>query len=795
MRARRATVALLVLGAACAQRRAEETPLLVRVEQAQSVPTFSHAQLKVFRDEGGRAGAFLRGSGCLAVASIPVLPSGRRRLEVTVPAGGPYYLQFSGHTEPGCNPSSAVAAALAPGITAVSGRSSVVPIFAAPLDVFVPVAPPAVSGAEVVRRAFHAAAVADDGSLIVSGGAQEVLVLGSAACARGLSRCFRLGRATSGIHRFDPGSGAMVLIGALQDRRFLHSATPLSGGRVAFAGGAQAATLGGAAAPQDAPLMRADPLCTNPNDAEGAGCILRTVEVHPAAGGAPAVASLQVGRAAHAALRIGPASVLLAGGRESALQLGCTSDLQCAAGAVCDGGGRCLRNGRDCLQVGNVAEVCLPGYTCEPTGPDAGKCLKRGCSSAADCGGCLAASGCGGPESTCDESTRTCVRRGCSVDSECLGSNRRCLQGTCVQVGCDSLSGCPAGRTCDVRTGKCRPVGSSIDCTQPGACDCVNDSGCAPGFTCQTDGDLAGRCRNTRTGCPATACRRAPSEPLFDPVTGDLRRNVNCEGGQCVLRGCLGDVDCAPGFLCDAGKCVNGRRVTAATRAVEICDLTRTVLPAGACVPADPMAVAREGLSAACVARGGRGDCEMALLWGGNADPAHVAELRAPNGAPAGEVALPGCAAPGACTPAFSALVEGPNGILALGGAALESGPSYRFLSVAYLVPSASPTSAQLLSARLSAPRAFAAALPVPEGIAVLGGAAADLTAISAGGLLSGDGGAYSEPESLRLGAARFGHTATVLRDGRIVVVGGVDPAGPTVLSSVEVLTPRASLR
>jgi hypothetical protein len=803
MRARGLLLALPLL-ACSAPKTDDSAPILVRVQQAQTAPSFSHAVLKVFRDEGGRPTAMVRTSGCVAVSALPPGSEGRRRLEVEVAAGGPYYLQFTGHTQDGCAPDSAVVAGLVPGVTAASGRATLVPVFAAPLESFVVVQPAPAEGAEAAPRAFHTATLADDGSLVVAGGAQEVVALGAEACARGMTRCLRLTRATSGIHRFEPGSGAMVLVGALEERRFLHEATNIGDGRLAFTGGAQAAAIGGAVGAADAPFVRSLPVCTNPNDASGPGCILGSIEVHSSRWqGRPSVGSLGAGRAAHAAVRVGRDTILVAGGRQSAVQLGCTSDLQCAPGASCDGLGRCLKGGRDCAQMANAGEVCPPGYVCERTGSDAGKCLKRGCASAEDCGGCLASGGCTGTESSCDPDTGMCTKRGCTGDSECLGSNRRCQQGTCVQGGCDSLSGCPSGRTCDVRTGKCAPFGVSVDCAQTAGCDCHGDSECASGFTCQTSGEFAGRCRNTSQGCPATVCRRDVNDPnqgpYFDPVSGALRRQVNCQAGQCVLAGCLGDVDCLFGFLCLDRKCVNGRRVTAPTRSVELCDLSTSPLPANPCAAAPDLTTAREGLASACLSRDQAGECETLLLWGGSTDPQRVAEVRDRAGTLVGEVAVPDCPSSAFCRPAFVAAAEGPSGVLLLGGVSTNGTgepTEYTFLPVGFLVSPTSPSAAERLAASLPAPRLFAATVVTASGVAVLGGASnGALAAVSASGLFSATGDSYQEPESLRLSVGRIGHTATVLRDGRIVVVGGIDPAGPTMLSTVEVFIPRASLR
>ena len=788
----------------CTEQRAPQgVPLLVRVQQAQTTPSFTHAVLKVYRDEGGRPTTFLKATECLAVTAIPSGTSGRHRLELAVDAGGPYFLQFTGHNDPACSPTTAVAAALAPGLMAAAGLDAVVPISATAVDRFVTLEPPAgLTNAEVVPRAFHTATVLSDGSLILAGGAQDVSVLDSAACARGFSRCFGVNRATSGIHSFDPASGAMILVGALQQRRFLHAATAGAGataGRLVVAGGAQSATIAGNAGGADAAFVRADASCTNPNDAADSGCILASIESHALDGSVAQVGSMATGRAALALAPLGNGKVLAAGGRSSAIQPGCTTDAQCAQGATCRVDGRCVRGGQDCSQVADATLVCAAGYTCDTA--QGGRCIKRGCSRDDDCGGCLQSGGCTtGSQSTCDVASGVCTKRGCSSDSECLGSNRRCIQGNCAQVACDGLSGCKSGTTCELRTGKCRPDGVSIDCSLAGQCDCRGDGDCASGFACQTSGELAGRCRNVQTGCPATVCRRDESDPAqgpyFDP-NGNLRRDVNCTGGQCVLNGCRADLDCQPGFLCVSKACQAGRRVTAPSGTAEVCDLGAATLPARPCLPVAALAAPREGLAAACLVRDPTGACTATILWGGNTGLDASAELRGGAGEAVGALNITGCAVTGGCAPAQVAVVEDATGVFFLGGVGHQTAGAaqYRFLTSVYRVTPAAAMTAQLLTTQLSSARAGAALAPLTSGVVVVGGLGDALGASTNGGLLQADGSRYEEPEALRLSARRFGHTATVLPDGRIIVVGGIDPSGPTLLSSAEIYIPRNALR
>lgn len=801
----RAALVFAVAGCSSSSPPVPAVALVARVERAQTTPDFSHAALKVYEDSSGRAGAFIKGSDCVAVAGLPAGSGGRRRLELEVPEGGPYFLQLTGHLDANCTPERSVAAALAPGVTARAGTPSIVTLSVVAVERFVVVNPPAVEDAEVVARAFHTATLADDGSLLIAGGAQEASALPESACAAGLGRCLRLGRATSGVHRFDPGSGALILVGALEGRRFLHSAHRFAGGgpigRLVVSGGAQSATIAGNGAAGDAPFIRADATCTNPNDAAGTGCILRSVEVHRFDGSAASSFALNVGRANHAGFALQGDKLLVAGGRAATLQPGCTTDAQCAAGAVCDPRGRCLRGGQDCAQLADATQACLSGYTCEP-GDAGARCVKRGCKADADCGGCLVSGGCTtGTASVCELATGLCQKRGCSSDSECLGSNRRCLQGNCAQVGCDGLSGCPSGRSCDVRTGKCKPDGASVDCAAAGgACDCRGNGDCGAGFTCQTEGELAGRCRNVQSGCPATVCRRDVNDPAQGPYfdgDGQLRRDVNCTAGQCVLRGCLADVDCPGGSVCDNKLCVSGRRVTAATATTEVCDLSGAIAGARVCQPAAALGASRDGPIYGCAAVDAEGRCTMPVLLGGQAGGDRPGELRDGSGAAGARVEAVGCAVAGACSPTFGAFRSAGDRYAIFGGVGLgpAGAPPHRLLSTAWLSVAGDPASLRLLPSTLPAPRAGAVALGWGEATLLIGGATEGLAAAAATLEVNATGTMITEPAVLRLNTGRVGHTANVLPDGRIVVVGGLDPQTATVASTVEIFTPRSALR
>ncbi|HEY3446344.1 MAG TPA: hypothetical protein VGK67_08255 [Myxococcales bacterium] len=154
---------------------------------------------------------------------------------------------------------------------------------------------------------------------------------------------------------------------------------------------------------------------------------------------------------------------------------------------------------------------------------------------------------------TCDAYSGACVPAGCATDADC-GSGLACRNGQCIPAGC-SLTGCPAGTVCDASSGQCL--------AQPTVCR--TDAECAAGQVC-----VGGQCQVAPSGCQTTGC---PAGYACDYTTGacvaspavcrtdaDCARGMVCEYGQCSYPSGCQSTGCPAGYSCDynTGSCVGG---------------------------------------------------------------------------------------------------------------------------------------------------------------------------------------------------------------------------------------------
>lgn len=254
------------------------------------------------------------------------------------------------------------------------------------------------------------------------------------------------------------------------------------------------------------------------------------------------------------------------GGTGGVVTAGCTRDVECAAGEICDlGTGEC-GPGQDCTQNPGLCQFCedpqsqcgfkapafcddqagvcrRTGGTCTPCLADAecgvgaagdNKCINNHCAEA--CGQCPAGFQCQDGGCVPAEQAGTCENAiFCQGASDCPDGQQCSDLGVCLSL-CASDADCPAGKICWQEAGPLQSL-------------CLN--GCAPGDTrndevCHQDG---------RFGPPCTA------PDVEGPAGGCPEGTVCTASGVCELAGCASDADCdVVRTYCDtaSGECIPG---------------------------------------------------------------------------------------------------------------------------------------------------------------------------------------------------------------------------------------------
>jgi hypothetical protein len=308
----------------------------------------------------------------------------------------------------------------------------------------------------------------------------------------------------------------------------------------------------------------------------------------------------------------------------------CTSHNDCAAGMFCNVvTGRCV----ECLNE----DHCDPGLVCRADGT----CGENaGCSSSADCGALK-----------CDTATGTCVQ--CTSSGDCpIGQT--CRNKQCFTNGGDPL--CQSQADCDAYGKICDPTGHCLPCTSPTECGtgrtCTNGA-CVlnnvnPGDSCETSADCAGQpcflnmCLPCFSDfmCLSLDDLLAGVSKICDPLTGacvDPQCQVaeQCPAGQGCYSGhcgaCLDDAECRSGETCDpqTGVCdtstppvtctstaqCTGGRVCVDSNCVNCTSTTQCdayqVCDAGRCKSNGVLPPAAGELGAACT---GPGTCNPGLM-------------------------------------------------------------------------------------------------------------------------------------------------------------------------------------
>ena len=280
--------------------------------------------------------------------------------------------------------------------------------------------------------------------------------------------------------------------------------------------------------------------------------------------------------------------------QECALDVGCRSDADCAAGAFCPaasqvctlascddgvqngaevfadcGGGECpaCADGAPCAQAVDCASgVCAGGVCAPPACTDA---IRNADETDVDCGGACGA--------TCDAGQSCLVDGDCGAGLFCPSGASVCTLASCddgvrnaaevlVDCGGGDCPGCPDGTDCntgaDCESSSC--VGgvcaapscnddvlnqneTGIDCGGGCAANCPTGTGCRGGGDCQS-----GVCGF----CPGGAGRCCAAPACNDGVANGSESDVDC--GNAACGGCALGADCDVDGDCDSGFCQAG---------------------------------------------------------------------------------------------------------------------------------------------------------------------------------------------------------------------------------------------
>jgi hypothetical protein len=213
----------------------------------------------------------------------------------------------------------------------------------------------------------------------------------------------------------------------------------------------------------------------------------------------------------------------------------CTADLcgDCGKKTVKDGNGliicapkgtpadkncitppECTCHGQNGCQDPCFGVTCMPGQNCQEVGPNAGKCVDDNC-----------------------------------WNIPCVGCDKACNKGGCVNNPCAAPNACPAGKECkpsdDFTTVICVDSCADVKCDAGKAC---KDGVCVP--TC-TPACKAGEVCDDSKSPPTCVMNMCPMGGCSDgsccnPITGQCDQNCDCDG-----------IICPMGQQCKAGQCTN----------------------------------------------------------------------------------------------------------------------------------------------------------------------------------------------------------------------------------------------
>ena len=233
----------------------------------------------------------------------------------------------------------------------------------------------------------------------------------------------------------------------------------------------------------------------------------------------------------------------------------CQTTNDCAAGLAClpsaaSNTGVCV------LGVFNVSQTakecalveCQQASDCCDTPPSGCDSLKQACDEQRDAGFSEPISACTQYEQLCicDPAKRDCENGKCVVkcvnDSTCSinGSGGKCLGGKCAECASDDDCG-GAGSDLACVSGKCQaPCQNDGDC--PGFDRCLQGKCVESG--CQTDRECIAATRNVEATCGVDGRCIIPCQTDLECGNPKGYTFYSCIGGQCLYMGCESDKDC-----------------------------------------------------------------------------------------------------------------------------------------------------------------------------------------------------------------------------------------------------------
>ncbi len=201
----------------------------------------------------------------------------------------------------------------------------------------------------------------------------------------------------------------------------------------------------------------------------------------------------------------------------------CQLNSDCKAGQVCHQG-LCTSQGdvTFCLNP-NAPDACPAGQRCNFTNLVCEQDL--GCYSDADCIS----------TEICNLGTHECEPR-CTTDNQSTvcAVGFKCVSGRCVQCVVDS--DCPAGFTCDVAAGRCATQGQCFtnrDCTVPDVCNCRTGTCTAPPPPCSSNEDCCQpkyACDVASGQCIIATCQPDHFDPNQDPSSAPVLTSGTYDG-------------------------------------------------------------------------------------------------------------------------------------------------------------------------------------------------------------------------------------------------------------------------